>query len=147
MHSTINILLSYIRIITQQLIIHLIIFVLANTIDKNNNFRKYLQNASESTLYFEPITEHKTIKLIENLKNKTSTGIDGISNQLLRSAKNVLVKPIITIINQMIVTGIFPDNLKISKVIPLYKAKDQTFLSNFRPIALLPSISKIFEYV
>ena len=99
MHSTINILLTYIRIITQQLIIHLIIFVLANTIDKNNNFRKYLQNASESTLYFEPITEHKTMKLIENLKNKTSTRIDGISNQLLKSAKNVLVKPITTIIN------------------------------------------------
>ena len=65
----------------------------------------------------------------------------------LKSAKNVLVKPITTIINQMIVTGIFPDNLKISKVIPLYKAKDQTLLSNYRPIALLPSISKIFEYV
>ena len=47
----------------------------------------------------------------------------------------------------MIVTGIFPDNLKISKVIPLYKARDQTLLSNFRPIGLLPSISKIFEYV
>ena len=47
----------------------------------------------------------------------------------------------------MIVTGIFPDNLKISKVIPLYKAKDQTLLSNYRAIALLPSISKIFEYV
>ena len=54
-----------------------------------------------------------------------STGIDGISNQLLKSAKNVLVKPITTIINQMIVTGIFPDNLKISKVIPSYKAKDK----------------------
>ena len=47
----------------------------------------------------------------------------------------------------MIVTGIFPDQLKISKVIPLYNAKDQTILSNYRPIALLPSISKIFEYV
>ena len=62
-------------------------------------------------------------------------------------AKNVLVKPLTIIINQMIVTGIFPDQLKISKVIALYKAKDLTILSNYRPIALLPSISKIFEYV
>ena len=36
---------------------------------------------------------------------------------------------------------------KTSKVIPLYKAKDQTFLSNYRPLALLPSISKLFEYI
>ena len=43
---------------------------LSNTIDKNNNFRKYLRNASVSRLYFEPITEHKTMKIIENLKNK-----------------------------------------------------------------------------
>ena len=35
----------------------------ANTIDKDNNFRKYLRNASESRLYFEPITEHKTMKI------------------------------------------------------------------------------------
>ena len=120
---------------------------LANQMDKNNNFRKYLRNPSESRLHFEPITEHKTMRIIENLKNKTSTGIDGLSNQLIKMAKNVLVKPLTIIINQMIVTGIFPDQLKISKVIPLYKAKDQTILSNYRTIALLPSISKIFEYV
>ena len=65
---------------------------LANTIDNNNNFQKYLRNASESRLYFEPIIEHKTMKIIENLKNKTSTGIDSISNQLLKSAKNVFCK-------------------------------------------------------
>ena len=87
------------------------------------------------------------MRIIENLKNKTSTGIDGLSNQFLKMATNVLVKPLTIILNQMIVTGIFPDQLKISKVIPLYKAKDQTILSNYRPIALLPSISKIFEYV
>ena len=55
-------------------------------------------------------------------------------------AIKVLVKPLIIIINQIIATGIFPDQLKISTVIPLYKAKDQTFLSNYRPTALLPSV-------
>ena len=38
--------------------------------DKNNNFRKYLRNSSESRLHFEPITEHKTMRIIENLKTK-----------------------------------------------------------------------------
>ena len=47
----------------------------------------------------------------------------------------------------MLNTGIFSSHLKISKVIPLYKANDETLLSNYRPIALLLSVSKIFENV
>ena len=48
---------------------------------------------------------------------------------------------------QMLRTGIFPNKLKIAKVIPLYKNKDDTHITNYRPISILPSISKIFEKV
>ena len=81
------------------------------------------------------------------MKNKTSTGIDGISNKLIKTAVNELVSPLTIVINHMLNTGVFPNQLKISKVIPKYKSKDHTLLSNYKPIALLPSISKIFEYV
>ena len=120
---------------------------MANTIKSNDHYSKYLKYPTVSRLKLEPIAESKTRKLIEHLKNKTSTGIDGISNKLIKTAVNELVSLLTIVINQMLNTGVFPNQLKISKVIPKYKSKDHTLLSNYRPIALLPSISKIFEYV
>ena len=120
---------------------------MVNTIKGNDHYSKYLKYPTVSRLKLEPIDESKTRKLIEHLKNKISTGIDGISNKLIKTAVNELVSPLTIVINQMLNTGVFPNQLKISKVIPKYKSKDHTLLSNYRPITLLPSISKIFEYV
>ena len=57
------------------------------------------------------------------------------------------MKPLSIMINQMLNTGIFLSQLKISKVIPLYKANEETLLSNYISITLLLSVSKIFENV
>ena len=57
-----------------------------------------------------------------------------------------MAKPLTLIINQMLNSGIYPDQPKISKVVPLYKANDKSVLTNYMPIALLPLISKFFEY-
>ena len=51
------------------------------------------------------------------------------------------------IINQSISTGCYPDNLKLAKVIPIFKKNDKLKINNYRPISVLPVISKIFENV
>jgi hypothetical protein len=66
---------------------------------------------------------------------------------LIKTIKHEILKPLTIIINQTLNTGIFPDNLKIAKVIPLYKKDDEMIFSNYRPISLLPAISEFFERI
>ena len=86
-------------------------------------------------------------KLIDNINSKNSSGVDELSTILIKLVKSDLLKPLTTIINQSLHIGIFPDKLKIAKVIPLFKKGDPTLIENYRPISLLPAISKIFERV
>ena len=113
----------------------------------NVDFNQYMPVKPNCNLTFQPITVDITSRIIDSLKPKTSTGVDCISNKLLKYVRNVISEPLTIIINQMLNMGVFPDLLKISKVIPIYKKEDDTMFSNYRPISLLPSISKIFEKV
>ena len=63
---------------------------------------KYLLNPSKNQIALQPIEEYKVIQVIYRLKNKSSKGIDGISNNLIKTAKYVFAKPLTLIINQML---------------------------------------------
>ena len=113
----------------------------------NVHFRDYLLNPTIHNFDFKLISEETTMEALNNLKPKHSCGHDGISTKLLKTCKHAICKPLTLIINQMLSTGIFPDNLKIAKVIPLFKKGDKALFDNYRPISILPSISKIFERI
>ena len=105
----------------------------------------YLVNDANKCIQFEAVNESNMNDAINRLKNISSYGHDEISNKIIKHAKNVLVRPLMLIINQMLQTGEFPNDLKISRVKPLFKSGEASSFSNYRPIALLPSFSKIFE--
>ena len=119
---------------------------LASEIEQNvNDIVDYTQYhvstpLTETRLQFKCITDNDTKKAIDRLENKSSSGHDGISNKLFILLKMELSKSLTLIINQMI-TGVFPDSFKISKITPLFKKGDVSLLSNYRPISLLPTIS------
>ena len=123
---------------------------LANNIDSAGkpDFQSYLNKLRiDSTFHFTSIEETDTISIINNLKPKKSSGYDNISLILLKNSVNSLANPLTCIINQSLANGIFPDKLKIAKIIPIFKKDDKHDINNYRPISLLPSISKVFEKI
>ena len=82
------------------------------------------------------------------MKPKTSTGFDSISCKILKILVNEVSPALVVSINQCLHNNVFPDQLKIAKIIPLYKKKGAiSQFENWRPIALLPVMSKVYERV
>ena len=106
--------------------------------------KQYLEPDKEAW-EFTDVTEHEVLKVINSLKPKTSNGIDGISNKLLKLSKFKILKPITKLFNKSLNEGSFPTHFKTAKVIPIYKKGDNELMTNYRPIALLPTLSKIWE--
>jgi len=97
------------------------------------------------SLYLKKTTTHEIDKIIHSLKCKDSHGYDEISTRILKISTPYVLSPLTYIFNKILSMGVFPDRLKFSEVRPLYKMGDKTELSNYRPISLLTSFSKIIK--
>ena len=97
-----------------------------------------------NSFYLFDTTPNECVQLICGLKN-VSFGMNNISVRLLKCAKYILAAPIAFLINYSFKTGTFPRSLKIASVTPVLKVGDPLFTLNYRPISVLPMLSKIFE--
>ena len=122
---------------------------LAEKLDTNGEpcYKSYLTDEIQTSFSFTTVDRGTVLKVIQALKPKSSCGYDDISMKTIKYIAPALLESLTLIINQSLVTGIFPDKLKIAKVIPLHKKDDEKVLDNYRPISLLPAISKIFERI
>ena len=84
-------------------------------------------------------------KYISRLENKISSGLDGISNQLLKLSLPYIIDSLTYVFNLCIEKNVFPSELKKAKVVPLPKSTDKTNPTNYRPISLLSVLSKLLE--
>ena len=92
-----------------------------------------------------PTTPQEVHKITSSLKAKKSCGHDDISTSFLKNINGEVATPISILINNSFAECIVPDILKIAKVIPIYKSKDKDEFINYRPIFLLPALSKVLE--
>ena len=91
------------------------------------------------------ITEYDTFKILMNLETSKATGPDGIGNKLLRETAPVICEPLSKLFQKSIDQGIFPNMWKVANITVLHKKGSVYDCNNYRPISLLPCVSKVFE--
>ena len=95
--------------------------------------------------------KHTNVEDLENelskLDVKKSTTFKNIPVKILKSNSKICSPYINGILNTSVNSGIFPKKLKLADVLPVFKSNDSTIKNNFRPVSVLPAISKVFEII
>ena len=102
---------------------------------------------NDYSIFLTPTSKIEITKLISSLKNKNSSGHDGISNKILKGITESIVEPLNIVFNKSMEEGVFPTEMKKTDTVPLYKSKDKDDKNNYRPISLLLTVSKLLEKI
>ena len=108
---------------------------------------KQLMRNHSSTFQLKCVHPEIVENIVKGLKNSKSAGMDNIDTQILKLSLSYVLPALTHIINLSILNGHFPTQWKIAKIIPLYKKEDPLDPKNYRPVAILPVLSKVFECV
>ena len=90
-------------------------------------------------------TDIEIKEIINNLRSGISPGYDKIPMWFVKDSNEFITRPLVHIMNLSIRSGIMPDQLKIARVLPIFKSGETHVFSNYRPISVLPIFSKVFE--
>ena len=126
---------------------HLNIFQRISTFDNHPSIQ-LIKNKYQNTFKFKfkPVTTEQIITFIDEIDcNKSSSG--EILAKIIKMTKEEVSEPITNCINDSIISDIFPGKLKLADIVPTFKKEDQNDKANYRPISLLPLISKLYEKV
>ena len=94
-----------------------------------------------------PTCEAEILHTTTNLKASTSEGFDNISTKMLKQTMKEVATPLAHIVNLSLSHGIFPDDMKLAKIVPIFKNGNTKLFNNYRPISILPAFSKILEKI
>jgi len=113
------------------------------TVIKPEDYMPYLENVQ--SLELGTTNQVHICDVIKSLQPKSSCDVDGISTKLLKSLATEISWPLAHIFKLSLESGIFPAGLKSSRTVPIFKAGNPELCDNYRPIALLSTLSKVLE--
>ena len=106
---------------------------------------EYAMNSSNPIFDFIPVVSEQVVLTMNKSKTSNGFGLDEISSLVLKIGTPILAEPLSWLFNLSLSSGIFPDQYKIAGISPIYKEGLSDIRSNYRPISVLPVISKLFE--
>ena len=113
----------------------------------NSSFLSFLTCNNNTAITLKPSTVRELENICSTFASGKAPGYDNIPIHVIKNSFHLISTPLMNIINLSFVKGIFPDKLKIAKVIPIYKVEDPCLFANYRPISLLTNFSNFFEKV
>ena len=105
----------------------------------------FITSQHNTSFFLLPVNRNELINVIKGLKTNSSCGYDEVSPKVVQCCHAPLLDIFVHIFNLSFSKGVFPDDFKIAKVIPLFKGGDSSSFNNYRPISVLSVFSKILE--
>ena len=112
----------------------------------NSDFREWLRGSYCDSFVYREITTHDIYKIVNSLKNKPCH-INLVPVRVLKFISEIISPILCVLVNSSVLSGVFPESLKLARIVPLFKGGDPSSMKNYRPISILSSMSKIFEKV
>ena len=100
---------------------------------------------NDDSFHFDNVEPDYVMDLLNSMHENKATGTDEIPVKLLKISAEEIVLPLMYLVNLYLTTGTFPSQWKKARICPIFKEGDSTEPCNYRPISILPVLSKVIE--
>ena len=112
-----------------------------------SSFRSFLSGSFINSIFLEPTTEHEISEICASFRAGTSAGFDQVTMDVVKQTINLIIAPLTHIMNLSLSSGLVPEQMKVARVIPLFKSGTLSLFTNYRPVSVLPAFKFLEKIV
>ena len=112
---------------------------------KTKSYHKFVDPKQPDSMFLQPTNKSEIEKIIKSLDSNKSSDIYGMSPKLLKILSPAISETLSNIFNESFALEALPDHMKLAMITPIFKGGSKLDVSNYRPVSVLPMISKVLE--